>query len=103
MKQIEIYWNDLTTEAQLRLMDLYHENVDNSPLAIIDIEDEVSDIEYEYISTSNIHKSLTHDEVIEFRKWARNNLVPGIDTPSPTYHPIIHDEFKQMCKEVLGG
>jgi len=40
MKSYEIYWNDLTKEAQERLKDLYHENIDLSPLAIIDIEED---------------------------------------------------------------
>jgi len=40
MKQYEIYWSDLTPEAQARLKELNHENIDNSPLAIIDIEEE---------------------------------------------------------------
>jgi hypothetical protein len=39
-KQYEIYWDDLTEEAQLRLKELYHENIELSPLAIIDIESE---------------------------------------------------------------
>lgn len=38
MKQFEIYWSDLTEEAQQRLQELYHENIECSPLAIIDIE-----------------------------------------------------------------
>lgn len=40
MKSYEIYWEDLNDDAQERLKDLYHENIDLSPLAIIDIEDE---------------------------------------------------------------
>ncbi len=39
-KQYEIYWDDLTEEAQLRLKELYHENIELSPLAIIHIESE---------------------------------------------------------------
>ncbi len=39
MKQYEIYWSDLSKEAQERLKDIYHENIELSPLAIIDIED----------------------------------------------------------------
>ncbi len=38
MKHYEIYWSDLTDEAKKRLRELYHENIDLSPLAIIDIE-----------------------------------------------------------------
>ncbi len=40
MKTYEIYWHDLTEEAKVKLMDLDHENVDLSPLAIIEIEEE---------------------------------------------------------------
>ena len=40
MEQFEIYWSDLTEEAQQRMNNLYHENIDLSPLAIIDVEEE---------------------------------------------------------------
>lgn len=40
MKTYEIYWDDLTEEAQERLQDLNHENIELSSLAIIDIEDD---------------------------------------------------------------
>jgi hypothetical protein len=40
MTSYEIWWNDLTDEAKERLAELYHENIDLNPLAIIDIEDE---------------------------------------------------------------
>lgn len=45
MISYKIYWNDLTPEAQKRLQGLYHANIDLSPLAIVDIEEE--DIEKE--------------------------------------------------------
>lgn len=40
MKRIKIYWSDLSEEAKGRLQELYHENIELSPLAIIDIEEE---------------------------------------------------------------
>jgi hypothetical protein len=40
VKQYKIWWTDLNEEAKERLKDLYHENIDLAPLAIIDIEDE---------------------------------------------------------------
>ena len=43
MKTYEIYWNDLTNEARRRLDDLYHENIDLTPLAIIEIEEETEE------------------------------------------------------------
>lgn len=39
-RQYEIYWDDLTEEAQARLKGLYHGNIELCPLAIIDIESE---------------------------------------------------------------
>lgn len=39
-KTFEIYWKDLSEEAQERLKDLYHGNIDLTPLAIIEIEEE---------------------------------------------------------------
>jgi hypothetical protein len=35
----EIYWEDLTPEARKRLEGLYHDNIDLSPLTIIEIEE----------------------------------------------------------------
>ena len=40
MARYEIHWEDLNVEAQTRLEGLKHHNIDLSPLAIIDIEDE---------------------------------------------------------------
>lgn len=41
MQNIEIYWDDLTDEAKERLHLLNHDNVDLSPIAIVNIEEEV--------------------------------------------------------------
>lgn len=38
MDNYEIYWDDLTPEAQERLKGMNHENIDLSPIAIIEIE-----------------------------------------------------------------
>lgn len=43
MTSYEIYWDDLTPEAKERLKKIYHENIDNTPIAIIDFEDENED------------------------------------------------------------
>ena len=40
MNSYEIYWDDLTEDAQERLAELYHDNIELSPLAIVDIEEE---------------------------------------------------------------
>lgn len=40
MTTYEIYWSDLTKEAQERLAGMYDENIDMSPIAIIDREEE---------------------------------------------------------------
>lgn len=47
MTSYEIYWNDLTPEAQERLAALNHDNVGLSPLAIIDLEYGENDEEVE--------------------------------------------------------
>jgi len=39
MTQHEIYWDDLTEEAKKRVYGLYHENVDDCPIAIIEIDE----------------------------------------------------------------
>jgi len=43
----EIWWDDLTPEAQERLKVFYHENIDCAPLACIELEDEESEEEEE--------------------------------------------------------
>lgn len=43
MNSYEIYWHDLNEEAQVRLNDLYHDNVDVTPLAIVNLEKSVPD------------------------------------------------------------
>lgn len=43
MKSYEIYWDDLNEDAKERLKNIYHENIDLSPLAIIDIEENESE------------------------------------------------------------
>ena len=43
MSSFEIYWDDLTDEAKRRMIEDgfdAHENIDMSPLAFFDIEDE---------------------------------------------------------------
>ena len=42
MKSFEIYWDDLKEEAKERLIDLYHENIDLSPIALVDIEEDLA-------------------------------------------------------------
>jgi len=37
MKEFEIYWDDLTEEAQERLKEVYHDNIDLTPLAYIEL------------------------------------------------------------------
>jgi hypothetical protein len=38
MEHYEIYWSDLTPEAQERLTGMYHESLDLNSIAIIDID-----------------------------------------------------------------
>jgi len=40
MVSYEIYWDDLTEEAKIRLGKLHHANIDLSPLAIIEVNEE---------------------------------------------------------------
>ncbi len=64
MKSIEIWWEDLTIEAQERLIDLYHDNIDIVPVAIIDIEED-DNLEDEIITDDEPdipHMSLNEEE-----------------------------------------
>ncbi len=52
-------------------------------------------------SGMQIWKELSEEEEKEFRQWARNNFIPGLDTINSTWHPIVKEECKRMCKETL--
>jgi len=39
--EYQIFWSHLTPEAQEEFKDLWHENVEMNPLAIIDIDDSI--------------------------------------------------------------
>lgn len=52
MAQYEIYWSDLTEDAQERLSGMYHDNIEMSPIAIVDIEDD-DDIEDENMNVDD--------------------------------------------------
>lgn len=51
METYEIYWSHLSEEAKEEFKDLYHENIELTPLAIINIEstDEFGDYEIQKI------------------------------------------------------
>lgn len=40
LKTYNIFWNDLNDDAKRKFKDLYHENININPIAIIDIEKE---------------------------------------------------------------
>ena len=48
MKTYEIYWNDLTDDAKRKLSGLNHENVELTPIAIVENMDEDEDEDGEY-------------------------------------------------------
>lgn len=80
MTQYEIYWSDLTPEAQERLSELKDDNVDLSPLAIIDVEN-VDTIEEIY------------DEL----------GVPKEDIFKPSKNADIHNKFAKFFSVVNSG
>lgn len=46
----EIYWDDLTPKAKTRLQDLYHENINLAPIAIIELDESIDlddDVDYD--------------------------------------------------------
>ena len=122
----EIWWDDLTPKAQDRLWALKHDNIDLSPIAIIDIEDEETnevltqqsreDAEDQrmfsellpkqykpeecepYVSNGSLYRSLTAEEVADFRNWARTNYSTNVPV-STAWHPIVVEECKLMQKE----
>jgi hypothetical protein len=49
MAQFEIYWSDLTNEAKDRLSELKHDNIELTPLAVIEVEKTKQHIKKEFI------------------------------------------------------
>lgn len=54
--QFEIYWDDLTREAKHRLKEMYHENIDMTPIAVIELEEDYApDPDYAESEDDNIN------------------------------------------------
>jgi len=43
MKTFDIYWSDLNVKAKAKFKELYHDNIDLNPIAIIEIEEDESE------------------------------------------------------------
>jgi hypothetical protein len=97
MRSLEIFWDDLTDEAKERLHLLYHDNIDNSPIAIVDVEDLEDDKEVKY--ESNFFRKLSSEEELEFRAWARENYEPNGNI-SELWHPVVRDECEKINNEL---
>lgn len=41
---------------------------------------------------SSIHRPLNPKETEEFRQWARENFIPGLDKISNAWHPVVKNE-----------
>ena len=88
MKHFEIYWSDLTKEAQGRLSELNHENIEVSPLATIDIEN----VEYE------IDVSITEEEVKDFFKKIHFEMHYLCSKPIPNWNHYDHDHYRMLLQ-----
>lgn len=53
---------------------------------------------YIWIMENSLFKTLTPSEEVEFRKWARENYVPGGLLKS-TWHPVVKDECRKINDE----
>jgi hypothetical protein len=47
----------------------------------------------------NLHRNLTEEEEKDFRKWARENYVPGQTEISSVWHPVVIHEIGVMHLE----
>jgi hypothetical protein len=45
-------------------------------------------------------RDLSDAEAAEFRKWARDNYIPG-QPINPIWHPVVRDECSIMCDEAI--
>jgi hypothetical protein len=93
MRSLKIYWNDLTDEAKKRLHLIDHENVDMSPIAVVDIED----LE-ENNDGDGLFRNLTLAEEVEFKVWAREYYEPNAHIDE-VWHPVIRKECEKINKE----
>ena len=92
MRSLEIYWDDLTDEAKERLHLIDHENVDMSPIAIVDIEVEENN------NGDGLFRNLTLSEEVEFKACARENYEPNSNI-NELWHPVIRKECKKINEE----
>jgi hypothetical protein len=51
-----------------------------------------------YVSDSPMFKSLSADEVVEYKQWARDNYVCNSDI-NEVWHPVIQEECRLMNEE----
>ena len=78
MKSYKIYWKDLSKEAKERLKEMYHENIDLTPLAVIDIEEdkipiELIDTQVIESSEEKHYKIIINNKEVWVNKWYKNN------------------------------
>ena len=52
------------------------------------------------IGSTNMFRSLKEEEVLEFRKWADENYVPG-SAISEIWHPVVQVRCAQINEETL--
>ncbi len=111
MTEYNIYWSDLKEEAQERLKGLYHENINLSPIAIIEREEEFSvetvnnPSEEERLAEWNAIKELakTNEGLAEkkreeyFAKW----IINSEDNFMNSYAD--NDELGEFIREQLPG
>jgi hypothetical protein len=56
-----------------------------------------------YQSTNPLFRSLSDEEEIPFRQWARNNYVPDFSFIEEISHPIVQDECRKIHAEKYNG
>lgn len=78
MESYEIYWSDLTEEAQERLQGMYHENIDISPIAFVDIEDDVE-------ASRKLSRRLRSRKLRNKRRFLSGKK-PGVQDGTGPYH-----------------
>jgi len=87
MKEYEIYWSDLTSEAQDRLKEIYHDNIELSPLASFEIEDaDLNDDDYD---------GPTNDVTLFYRDGANYKFTEVFKIPTARLESLRHNRNRK--------
>jgi len=93
-KTYEIYWHDLNEEAQEKLKELFHENVDISPIAVVEVEENDHFIQDDKLE-EDLEKGLEEE-----KESAMFNIKKEIQTVLKESQETAEEAYKQNSERI---